>query len=57
VPVLSLRLYTRLRKRFIKIREEAYSQRSYLILYREALGLFRHKEVFEIYDIESMDAR
>lgn len=55
VPLLSLRLSVRLRRRFYNLRQEAYKQRKYLIIYREALGLIRHREVFEIYDIESID--
>ena len=51
-PLFSLRLLVRLRRRFERLKEEALRQRKSLIIYREALGLFRHREVFEIYNIE-----
>ncbi len=55
IPVLSMRLSIRLRRRFLGLKEEAYRLRFYLIVYREALGLLKHKEVYEIYDIESLE--
>ncbi|EDP74782.1 hypothetical protein [Hydrogenivirga sp. 128-5-R1-1] len=51
-PKLSIRLSVRLRKRFWELREEALRQRRFLIIYREALGLLKHREVFEIYNVE-----
>lgn len=54
-PAFSIRLCVRLRKRFYQVRERAREQRRYLIIYREALGLVKHTEVFEIYNIESYD--
>ncbi len=54
-PTFSMRLSVRLRRRFFEKKKEAEEVRRYLILYREALGLFRHKEVFEVYNIESVD--
>ena len=55
VPVFSIRLSVRLRKRFISLKEEAKKQRFFLIVYREALGLLKHKEVFELYNLEEID--
>jgi len=55
VPLFSMRLTVRLRKRFYGVMERAYEQRRYLIIYREALGLVRHREVFELYSIESLE--
>jgi len=54
-PAFSVRLCIRLRKRFYRVRERAQEQRRYLIIYREALGLVNHAEVFEIYNIEDYD--
>ncbi len=54
VPTLSMRLLVRLRRRFYSLREKAIEQRRYLIIYREALGLLKHREVFEIYNIEEI---
>ncbi len=54
-PVFSMKLMIRLRRRFYTLREKAYEQRRYLIIYREALGLLKHHEVFEIYNIESIE--
>ncbi len=54
-PVLSIRLTARLRRRFLSVRERAYEQRRYLIIYREALGLVKHREVFELYNIEELE--
>jgi len=51
---LSLRTAVTLRKEFLSLREKAIEKRKNLIIYREALGLLRHREVFEIYDIESI---
>ncbi|RLJ70897.1 hypothetical protein BCF55_1184 [Hydrogenivirga caldilitoris] len=51
-PVFSIKLSVRLRKKFFKLKEEALEQRRYLIIYREALGLLKHREVFEIYNLE-----
>ncbi len=53
-PTFSMRLLVRLRKRFYELRDRAVEQRRYLIIYREALGLLRHREVFEIYNIEEI---
>ncbi|NPA41617.1 MAG: hypothetical protein GXO18_05015 [Aquificae bacterium] len=53
--LFSMRLMVRLRKRFFYLREKAIEQRKYLIIYREALGLLRHREVFEVYNIESIE--
>ncbi len=53
-PLLSMRLVIKLRRKFYTLRDEALRQRGYLIIYREALGLLRHREVFEIYSIESI---
>ncbi len=55
IPVFSMRMSVRLRKRFYEVREKALETRKYLIIYREALGLFRHREVFEIYNIEEIE--
>ncbi len=52
IPLLSMRLALSLRKRFNRIKDEAFSVRKNLIIYREALGLTSHREVFEIYPIE-----
>ena len=52
--LLSMRLMIRLRKRFLHLREVAVENRRYLIIYREALGLLRHREVFEAYPIEKI---
>ncbi|WP_457600668.1 hypothetical protein [Hydrogenivirga sp.] len=52
IPVFSIRLSVRLRRRFAELREKAIQQRKFLIIYREALGLVRHREVFEVYNIE-----
>jgi len=54
-PLFSIRMSVRLRKRFLRVREEAYKHRFYLIIYREALGLLKHREVFELYNIESLE--
>jgi len=54
-PLFSMKMSVRLRKRFMKVREEAYKHRFYLIIYREALGLLRHREVYELYNIESLE--
>ncbi len=54
-PLFSMRLMVRLRRRFFELREEAIRQRRYLIIYREALGLLKHREVFEVYNIESIE--
>ncbi len=53
-PTFSMRLIVRLRKRFYELRNRAVEQRRYLIIYREALGLLKHREVFEIYNIEEI---
>ena len=50
-----MRLSVRLRKRFFFLKEEAKKQRFYLIVYREALGLLKHKEVFELYNLEEIE--
>ncbi len=54
-PVFSMRLIIRLRKAFLEKRKEAVEVRRYLIIYRESLGLLKHKEVFEVYNIESIE--
>ena len=54
VPTLSLRLMVRIRKEFEVVREEALGLRKDLIIYREALGLVNHRDVYENYDIESI---
>ncbi len=51
-PKLSLRLLAHLRKRFQKTRHRAMEYRRYLIIYREAIGLIKHREVYEVYNIE-----
>jgi len=53
-PTFSMKLLVRLRKRFYELRDRAVEQRRYLIIYREALGLLKHREVFEIYNIEGI---
>jgi hypothetical protein len=55
IPLYSMRLLVRLRKDFLRKRREALEVRRYLIVYREALGLIRHKEVFELYNIEGIE--
>ena len=55
VPLFSMRLSIRLRKRFFSLKEEAKKQRFYLIVYREALGLLKHREVFELYNLEEIE--
>ncbi len=52
--LMSMRLIIRLRKRFFQLREKAIESRKHLIIYREALGLLRHKEVFEAYPVEKI---
>jgi len=55
IPLFSMKLTIRLRRRFYRVRERAYEQRRYLIIYREALGLTKHREVFEHYNIEDYE--
>ena len=52
-PLFTLRLMIRLRKRFLKVKEKGLILRKNLIIYREALGLIKHREVFEIYNLEA----
>lgn len=54
-PLYSMRLLIRLRRRFEDKKKEALEVRKYLIIYREALGLLKHEEVFEVYNIEAID--
>lgn len=53
-PIFSMRLLVRLRRRFYDLRERAIEQRRYLIIYREALGLLKHREVFEVFNVEDI---
>ncbi|GEM_PF-2754908 len=55
IPMFSMKLAISLRKKFFIIRERAYEQRKLLIIYREALGLTNHRDVFEVYNIEKFD--
>lgn len=54
VPVFSIRVMIRVRREFEEVREEAVRLRKELIIYREAIGLVNHREVFENYDLESI---
>jgi len=54
-PLMSLRLALKLRKEFELLKRSALNYRSSLIIYREALGLLKHREVFELYNIESIE--
>lgn len=54
-PVYSLRLLIRLRRRFLRRKREALEVRRNLIIYREAIGLVNHREVFDIYNIEKLE--
>ena len=54
VPVFSIRMMLRVRREFVEVRNEALGLRRDLIIYREALGLVNHRDVYEKYDIESI---
>ncbi|SHK18652.1 hypothetical protein [Thermocrinis minervae] len=50
--LFSLRLLIRLKKKRNKLLEALQSEVYKLIVYREALGLTRHKEVYKVYGLE-----
>ncbi len=50
----SIRMMIRVRKEFAGVRDEALRLRKELIIYREAIGLVNHREVYDNYDIESI---
>ncbi len=52
VPKWSMKVVLSLRRRYSEVLEEAYKHRKNLIIYREAIGLIKHREVFEVYDLE-----
>ncbi len=51
-PLLSMRLLVSFRKRFRETKTLALEYRKYLIIYREAIGLRKHREVYEVYNLE-----
>ena len=52
VPKWSMKVVLSLRRRYSEVLEEAYKHRKNLIIYREAIGLIKHREVFEVYNLE-----
>ena len=54
LPKLSIKLSSSLRKKLKIYKEEAFKNRYYLIVYREAIGLTNHRPVYEIYNIEKI---
>jgi len=53
-PKLSILLSVSLRKKLNLYKEEALKNRYYLIIYREAIGLTNHRDVYEVYNIEEI---
>ena len=54
VQPLTVKTAIALRKEFYRLRDKAIEKRKNLIIYREALGLLKHREVFEHYNIEGI---
>lgn len=54
IPRLSVKLSVSLRKKLKAYKEEAFKNRYYLIIYREAIGLTNHRIVYETYNIEKL---
>ncbi len=54
IQPLTVRTALSLRREFYRLREKAMEKRRNLIIYREAIGLLKHREVFEHYNIEGI---